>query len=184
MAEICPYCREEQSALKNHVRLTSGNGHAASGVYPDDFESGARPTASPPSKREMNGDEGSPGELAGDTPDRAPEGDASGSNTTTTVEMTPAEIDEVIAGAAQAGRSDVLDAGETPTDVDDQPPTCTECEGSRLVGPDRARQALGRYYRERSALSVLARRRLKKIDRRIRKQDPRYVCPKCWTAFA
>jgi hypothetical protein len=164
-------------------------------VYPDDFESGARSTASPPSKREMNGDEGSPGELAGDTPDRAPEGDASGSNTTT-VEMTPAEIDEVIAGAAQAGRSDVLDAGETdtqqdhetgqsvaPTDVDDQPATCTECEGSSLVGPDRARQALGRYYRERSALSVLARRRLKKLDRRIRKQDPSYVCPKCWTAF-
>ena len=41
MAQICPYCSEEQSALKNHVRLASGDGHGPSGQYPDDFADGA-----------------------------------------------------------------------------------------------------------------------------------------------
>lgn len=40
MAKICPYCTEEQTALKNHVRLASGDGHGPSGQYPDDFERG------------------------------------------------------------------------------------------------------------------------------------------------
>lgn len=38
MAKNCPYCGEKQSALKNHVRLTSGGGHGPPGQYPDDFE--------------------------------------------------------------------------------------------------------------------------------------------------
>jgi hypothetical protein len=37
MVKNCPYCGEEQSALKNHVRLASGDGHGPSGQYPDDF---------------------------------------------------------------------------------------------------------------------------------------------------
>jgi len=37
MAKICPYCGEEQTALKNHVRLASGGGHGPSGQYPDEF---------------------------------------------------------------------------------------------------------------------------------------------------
>lgn len=38
MVKTCPYCEEQKSALKNHVRLTSGSGHGPSGQYPDDFE--------------------------------------------------------------------------------------------------------------------------------------------------
>jgi len=37
MVNICPYCGEEHRALKNHVRLTSGDGHGPSGQYPEDF---------------------------------------------------------------------------------------------------------------------------------------------------
>lgn len=36
--ESCPYCGEDQRALKNHVRLSSDNGHGASGEYPEDFQ--------------------------------------------------------------------------------------------------------------------------------------------------
>jgi len=43
MVKICPYCSEEQTALKNHVRLASGDGHGPSGQYPDDFEGGSNP---------------------------------------------------------------------------------------------------------------------------------------------
>lgn len=46
MQEACPYCGEEKSALKNHVRLSSGGGHGPSGSYPDDFEAGG--SAEPP----------------------------------------------------------------------------------------------------------------------------------------
>jgi hypothetical protein len=36
----CPFCGKEYHALKNHVRLASGNGHGPSGQYPKEFESG------------------------------------------------------------------------------------------------------------------------------------------------
>jgi len=37
MSQRCPYCGEEKRAVKNHIRLASGEGHAPSGQYPDDF---------------------------------------------------------------------------------------------------------------------------------------------------
>lgn len=37
MGESCPYCGEEPLNLPNHVRLSRGDGHGDSGVYPDDF---------------------------------------------------------------------------------------------------------------------------------------------------
>jgi len=37
MSQRCPYCGEEKRAVKNHVRLASGEGHGPSGQYPDDF---------------------------------------------------------------------------------------------------------------------------------------------------
>jgi hypothetical protein len=40
MIKRCQYCGEQQTALKNHIRLSSGDGHDSSGTYPDDFEDG------------------------------------------------------------------------------------------------------------------------------------------------
>lgn len=37
MPQVCPYCKKEYNALKNHVRLSSGNGHGTCGDYPNDF---------------------------------------------------------------------------------------------------------------------------------------------------
>jgi hypothetical protein len=37
----CPYCGVEKRALKNHVRLSSGDGHGPSGSYPGDFDGGS-----------------------------------------------------------------------------------------------------------------------------------------------
>ena len=39
MKNECPHCGESYSALKNHIRLASGNGHGSSGSYPEDKES-------------------------------------------------------------------------------------------------------------------------------------------------
>jgi hypothetical protein len=50
MVDDCPYCGEEQSALKNHVRLASGEGHGPSGQYPDDFDRGAASSDVEPSR--------------------------------------------------------------------------------------------------------------------------------------
>lgn len=49
MVKNCPYCGEEQRALKNHVRLAGGDGHGPSGQYPDDFD--------PESRRDGAGDD-------------------------------------------------------------------------------------------------------------------------------
>lgn len=35
MRQDCPHCGDSFSALKNHIRLASGNGHGSSGSYPD-----------------------------------------------------------------------------------------------------------------------------------------------------
>jgi hypothetical protein len=39
MAKKCPYCGKSQEALKNHVRLASGDGHGEAGEYPPEFNS-------------------------------------------------------------------------------------------------------------------------------------------------
>ena len=35
MVTPCPYCGKEQRAVKNHIRLTDGDGHGPAGQYPE-----------------------------------------------------------------------------------------------------------------------------------------------------
>lgn len=39
MSDPCPHCDAEPRALKNHIRLTAGNGHGPRGEYPDESPS-------------------------------------------------------------------------------------------------------------------------------------------------
>jgi hypothetical protein len=140
--DICAYCGEEKRALKNHVRLASGDGHGPSGTYPDDFEDGTSPGPRPASQdgaegRESGADagEGEPSSEEGVSPSPeaeashsspqddvgAPSDDASGDLPATadsdTVEMTPEELDEMIETAAaegyEEGANHGYEAGQT-----------------------------------------------------------------------
>lgn len=90
----CPYCGEEQKALKNHVRLSSGNGHGPSGEYPDDFDAGGpeRRASAHRSGRDGGGDE-SPSDADG--PAEAGR---------ETVDMTHEEFDRKMAEAIEGAR--------------------------------------------------------------------------------
>lgn len=60
----CPYCDEEKSALKNHVRLASGGGHGPSGEYPEDFDG----ASSQPTETATDGGAAAADPPAEDTP--------------------------------------------------------------------------------------------------------------------
>jgi hypothetical protein len=203
MKQTCPYCEKKTSALKNHVRQSGAGGHAPSGQYPDGFGDGSESDSSRgaqagavDTQKDASGPQASTtvDQREADTPPHD-DGDTFDS-TADTVEMTPEQVDEMVNAAVEAARPDpapsdtVSDgaeqeptadasAGETAGDA----PTCPDCEESRLVRPDAARRYIARCYQKRSALAVLARRRLKKLDRRIRQTGPAYVCPSCWTAY-
>jgi hypothetical protein len=55
MAETCPYCNKETKALKNHVRLATGNGHGPNGEYPPDFDSGSTSSTSGSTQQSKDG---------------------------------------------------------------------------------------------------------------------------------
>lgn len=101
MKENCPYCSKEKSALKNHVRLASGNGHGPSGQYPDDFE----PGGTAPANDEL------PASPVDDTPGTEQEPDDRDEEET--VELSPGELENVI----QTAEEEAFEAGrETATD--------------------------------------------------------------------
>lgn len=204
MKQTCPFCEKKTSALKNHVRQSGGGGHAPSGQYPDGFGDGSGSDSSRGAQAGAVDTQKEAGhaqpsatvdQREADTPPHD-DGDTFDSTAADTVEMTPEQVDEMVNAAVEAARSDAA-ASDTVSDgavqeatVDasadktaGDTPTCPDCEESRLVQPDTARRYIARCYRKRSALAVLARRRLKKLDRRIRQTGPAYVCPSCWTAY-
>lgn len=63
-------------------------------------------------------------------------------------------------------------------------PSVTCSCGETTVGPGHAQQVIGMYYEGTSSLRVVARRRMKKVSKRIAEQDPRHVCVNCWTVYA
>lgn len=141
MAKTCIYCDEEKSALKNHVRLASGDGHGPSGAYPDDFDPGGSSTAND-DQLPATADDDRGGEQHDDE----------------TVDLTPEELDgmvkEVEEQAFEAGFSTAennaapvkvessvedadADSGQS-TAVEPEPSsdTCPECGNALEYGHD------------------------------------------------
>ncbi|MEF8826363.1 MAG: hypothetical protein V5A27_08520 [Halapricum sp.] len=125
----CPYCGESQNALKNHVRLSSGNGHGASGEYPADFDAG-----------------GTNGSAVATIEDRDGGGDefpseADGSTETgrETVDMTREEfdraMDEAIEAAREAGYEEGYAEGYDQGYADGQANAEPESPGGTTTGP-------------------------------------------------
>lgn len=102
MYQACPYCGGEYRALKNHVRLTTGNGHGSSGQYPDDFE--------PDSSAETGGQKHS--NIEGDSTEDTPE----------MIEIPPDEFEDMVAAieseAYEQGRQDAKDESQVDTTED------------------------------------------------------------------
>jgi hypothetical protein len=96
---ICPYCGEDKSAVKNHVRLSSGGGHGVYGEYPGDFQ------------------EGSPDPPVTGPDDDPPEDDTDTAGGSDELTMTPEEVDELVttieADAYDRGQQDGREAAET-----------------------------------------------------------------------
>lgn len=103
--ETCPYCGEEQYALKNHVRLASGNGHGPSGTYPEDFEDGPRDT---PAKDTVSPSPGK--ETPADTTHEASDDPNTGEDADT-INLTQTEFDNALDQAREDGYTDGFDDG-------------------------------------------------------------------------
>jgi hypothetical protein len=99
--ETCPYCAEEQHALKNHVRLTSGDGHGPSGTYPDDFEDGN--SANP--------------DTAGQETDATP----NSRNVAPDADVPPSDRDDGQPAAVESAPADSTVDGDTNDDTDTDP---------------------------------------------------------------
>lgn len=192
--KTCPYCEEEQSALKNHVRLASGNGHGPSGQYPDDFESGSTSTNSTPNTPPDRGGEqhdhggGPPGNDADDGPAIAFE-------TTDEFEDMVKEIEE---SAIETGFDQGYQTAESQleqTTTNEQTNTtsepanststsvCPDC-GQQLVGNSYALSILAEWFNQTSSVRVLKRRKYKKMYRQFEEANPSEVCVNCWVGYA
>lgn len=90
----CPYCAKECSALKNHVRLASGDGHGPAGSYPEDFEGGGGSDPPPAQQQASDG-----GGTALDTVDD----DA--------LVFSPEEYDQVVSGVRAEGYNEGVEDG-------------------------------------------------------------------------
>lgn len=151
MGEICPYCGRETGALKNHVRMSSGDGHGPRGEYPDGFDGESTPDPEhyeePDPSDDRDGESPSSdggGSGASDSSKPAdPGADPTGSGETDDLlTFTPEEFDEIIheiedaamARGYDAGRwdphPDAIDTGPGTVDPTGAPPTCPECSGS------------------------------------------------------
>jgi hypothetical protein len=117
MDESCPYCGKETSAMKNHVRLASGDGHGPNGSYPDDFFQSSTEESPDAEPEETNTDETG----TDDVDDAGP------------IQFDPDEVDAAIeaarAEAYQDGTEDGFEAGYSTAEQELAPETCPECGG-------------------------------------------------------
>ena len=97
MIKRCQYCGEQQTALKNHIRLSSGDGHGPSGTYPDDFEDGTST------------------DLVASQDDVGASGGPPTTSDSDTVELTPEEIDEMVETAAGEARTERYETEQIDT---------------------------------------------------------------------
>lgn len=100
MDEKCPYCNEEHSALKNHIRLSAGGGHGSNGEYPDDFDGGVN-------GGQQNTTETEDVEPTGDEPPKEEIDDAGGNPT---IDDGPPEVDE--SGACPKCNGELMEVDE------------------------------------------------------------------------
>ena len=134
MEKECPYCGKSCNALKNHVRLASGDGHGSSGEYPPDFNGGQR-GESTDSVDSVNSESG-------------------GDSVTSTVEFPTAEGVEDSSGPP---RESAAGQGNSSGSLDE----CPRC-GSELISGEQLIEEMQQIMRspDREGQDVLARQLL------------------------